>query len=370
MHVTLGLELVLHGTQIQDSGIWIKSPQDITLQCYGFDSYRSLSSGGFMAYPVESLGLEYVVVTYCNIQFICEFAVVATENDTSVWMYLVIDKGEKVVFKNIVYTSGSVLEITLEGFQTIQIQSKGDLTGTRIKTSASVSVFSGARVVSEYEQNALSYFAEQLPPVFSWGDNYVISTFPNALYIKVVVNESTNINIDGSIYLIDAYRRFSEHWLYTKSLTVVTTDHPVLVAQFFQLTGINNAYLEKDASFVILPPVGSWRGEYVFSAADPTGSSSDITNITLTTRTSCIEDVRLNGEILSSAWTVQNDNARVTFHSSNTIHCYTVKSQNCTLYGTITGQTSYQVWTMPLGWYFKNIVVSQTRKRLCVCLSS
>ncbi|XP_041357758.1 uncharacterized protein LOC121374717 [Gigantopelta aegis] len=285
-----------------------------------------------MAYPVESLGREYVVVTYCK-NYKCQFAVVATKNTTKVSISLRMDQINNVVFRNKTYTNGSLLQVILKRYQTLQIQSKGDLTGTRIESSEAIAVFAGAPLTPMYEDNSTSivysrdHLVDQLPPVSSLGSVYVISPFPNTMsedYIRIVVYKNTYVQVDGVLHNITTYDRYRQFLLPAGRHTIVTSGSPVLVAQFSQSTSDTTDY--GDASVAIVVPVGSWRSEYVFSPLNFIDVFSNrSTYVSIVTTTSCMSDVLLDGEPIASKWIENAEYAHTSFDLYGTKHHLSVK---------------------------------------------
>ncbi|XP_041359941.1 topoisomerase I damage affected protein 7-like [Gigantopelta aegis] len=364
MHVTLNSKIQLYGTRVEVKGIWITSPNDITVQCYSFyEIHPWKSAGGFMAYPVESLGREYVVVTYCKTDK-CQFAIVATKNNTRVSIALRMDLINKVVFGTKTYRNGSLLQVTLKRYQTLQIRSKGDLTGTKIESSETIAVFAGAPFTSVHEDNSASviytrdHLVDQLPPVASWGSVYVISPFPNTMsedYIRIVVYENTYVQVDGVLHNITIYDRYRQFVLPVGRHTIVTSDSPVLIAQLSQSTSDTTDY--RDASVAIVVPVDSWRSEYVFS---PLNFIDAFTYVSIVTTTSCISDVLLDGEPIASEWIEDVQYAHTSLDLNGTKHHLSVKKPSCTLSGTMFGTALIQAWSMPLGWYFEDSWVPES----------
>ncbi|XP_053122699.1 IgGFc-binding protein-like [Hemicordylus capensis] len=177
------------GTNTFDKTMLIQADKDISVFSY---NYKNYSSAATVVYPVQQLGLLYYVVTPVGdtSNTFKEFAVVAHEDPTRVDIHL---KGA-VSFKGRDYPAGSRLVVDLEPFQTIQLQSSDDLSGTRVESSGPVAVLSGHSCAKQNTQ--CDHVVEQLLPVSSWGTTFIVpplSIQSSSDVVYVVTSQSTLI---------------------------------------------------------------------------------------------------------------------------------------------------------------------------------
>uniref|UniRef100_A0A8C8S5Q3 IgGFc-binding protein n=1 Tax=Pelusios castaneus TaxID=367368 RepID=A0A8C8S5Q3_9SAUR len=157
----------LSGSQISDHTVIIQANREISILSL---NYKSHTADTTVVYPVKKLGNEYYVVTPVGSARSSnkQFAVVAWQDPTLVEVYL---KGA-VTFKEETYRAGSKLVIPLGAYQAVQLQSRDDLSGTRIVSQNPVAVYSGHMCVTKHTK--CDYVGEQLLPVSSWGTMFIV----------------------------------------------------------------------------------------------------------------------------------------------------------------------------------------------------
>uniref|UniRef100_A0ACB8FRZ7 Uncharacterized protein n=2 Tax=Sphaerodactylus townsendi TaxID=933632 RepID=A0ACB8FRZ7_9SAUR len=178
------------GTNTSDRSILIQAENDISVVLV----YRKLHSVGAMTvYPAQELGTEYYVVTPSGRQstsYLREFAIIGWKVPTRVDIHLKAD----VTFNGQSHHAGNVLRVSLQAQQIIQLQSLGDLSGTRIQSENPVAVLSGHVCV---EKNAYcDHVVEQLLPVSGWGTAFIVPPVffqTNADIAYVAASQNTRI---------------------------------------------------------------------------------------------------------------------------------------------------------------------------------
>ncbi|XP_071099160.1 uncharacterized protein [Haliotis cracherodii] len=192
-------------------GIHVTSDQEIYVQ--GFNT-ASNSIGAFLALPVSQLGTEYTVVTLCESN-VCLFMIVATEDDTDVTVNFQIAQG-KVNFNNVNYQSEDTLEITLQTYDTLQLQCSVDLSGTYVTATKPVAVYSGSDYTEvDYYQHydGKDNIVEQMPPITALGSMYVLPPFPDlpdTYQIKAVsISDNNSINRPWEKHVADGAEGFT-----------------------------------------------------------------------------------------------------------------------------------------------------------------
>ncbi|XP_069103919.1 uncharacterized protein [Argopecten irradians] len=162
------------GSGLSRKGIKITS--DGELLVYASSSHISQHDlGGYLSLPVRVQGNIYYVVTGKDNGVIL---IVGVWSNTTVEVSLLTNYN--VTYNDTVYVNGSIIMETLDEYSTMQIYSTGDLTGTRINSSQTVSVFSGNRLSGTYPN--MYHVVEQLPPLHLWGKTYVTAPPRNFTY--------------------------------------------------------------------------------------------------------------------------------------------------------------------------------------------
>ena len=96
-----------------------------------------------MALPLQSLSVEYVIATHCDLNN-CFCAVVITENSTCVNIHLRVGNGGVVTYEGVEYRDYDVIAAIGEVGDVIQVTCLNcDLSGTLVTASRNVSVIAG-----------------------------------------------------------------------------------------------------------------------------------------------------------------------------------------------------------------------------------
>ncbi|XP_063799974.1 IgGFc-binding protein-like [Pseudophryne corroboree] len=180
----------LKGTALCPHAVLIIADADITVMSR---NYRNNSGDMTLIYPVHQLGFEYFIITPQKgpeNQY-KEFLVVSYEKQTTVDIYL---KGT-INYNGTNYLKGDKMTLNLEPFNIIQIQSKDDLSGTKVVSQHPVAVITGHTCAEN--KIGCSHVYEQLRPVESWGSSFFIpglSFQTNHDNILVMASQNTSIH--------------------------------------------------------------------------------------------------------------------------------------------------------------------------------
>uniref|UniRef100_H9GN33 VWFD domain-containing protein n=1 Tax=Anolis carolinensis TaxID=28377 RepID=H9GN33_ANOCA len=195
VEVPTSVEMI--GSDIFENTVIIRSDKDISVLSR---NYKFQTSATTVVYPVQQLGSLYYAITPMGnmANTYKEFAVVAYQAPTKVDILL---KGT-VVFKGQVYPTGSRLVVDLSAFQTIQLQSSHDLSGSRIASTMPVALLSGHSCA--WRVTSCDHVVEQLLPVSSWGTTFIVPPLPlqsRLDIVYVVVSQYTCIKYQsGNIH--------------------------------------------------------------------------------------------------------------------------------------------------------------------------
>ncbi|TFJ95920.1 molecular chaperone DnaJ [Platysternon megacephalum] len=154
------------GAKIFDNTVVVRADNDVSVLSL---NSKPNSADTTPVYPVQSLGTEYYIVTpTMGTDRYGEVAIVAWEGPTTVDVHL---KGA-VIFQGKTHLGGSRLTIKLEANQAVQLQSPGDISGTKIISQKPVAVYVGHTCVTR--SNQCDHVSEQLLPVSSWGTTFIV----------------------------------------------------------------------------------------------------------------------------------------------------------------------------------------------------
>ncbi|KAH0631335.1 hypothetical protein JD844_005624 [Phrynosoma platyrhinos] len=165
--VELPTTLEMLRTDIFNRTVLIEANKDISVFARNSKDY---STGATVVYPVQELGTMYYVVTPTGDlpNTFKEFAVISYQTPTRVEIHLT----GAVAFKGLIYPRGSTLIANLQAFQSIQIQSSDDLSGTWVESQKPVAVLTGHSCAQK--NTACDHVVEQLLPVSSWGTTFIV----------------------------------------------------------------------------------------------------------------------------------------------------------------------------------------------------
>lgn len=187
--VNISAEAEMSGTDIFQSAVEVNSDQTITVQALN----AKPSSGDLtLLQPLSALGTEYFVVTPIDISSrnVREFAVLAGSEGAEVSVTL---KGA-VTFKGKSYSAGDVLKVTLNSYESVQLQSRVDLSGSKVTANNPIVVFSGHSCAQKHTK--CDFVMEQLLPTSAWGTHYVVpplSSQSDYDLVYVVASQTTKL---------------------------------------------------------------------------------------------------------------------------------------------------------------------------------
>jgi hypothetical protein len=194
-----GLEIETAGPH-DDGGLRLTASQPVTVaQIQSDDSnHDASSSGGTMLLPVQVLGHRHLVMVYPQKQTAAIAALPSSPGGAGRLLVVGTEAGTKVVLKVSAHASavvagsfptvpagGEFPEFTLNEGEVFQVWSGGDdqdLSGTEIKATAPVAVFSG-NITTTYGRTGIDVYSpdmvhEQMPPTAHWSFKYVAAALP------------------------------------------------------------------------------------------------------------------------------------------------------------------------------------------------
>ncbi|HAM73372.1 MAG TPA: hypothetical protein DCM86_17195, partial [Verrucomicrobiales bacterium] len=265
---------------IAQRGIHVRSSGDISLQA--INSVTN-TTDGFLAIPVETLGTEYLVQAYRNVNAGrprlngSQFAIVATAPDTDVTITPSVRVGSR--FAGVPYT------IRLQPGEVYQLRNTndvpGDVTGTEIRSTDPVGVFGGHRCANINGPSTFfcDYVVEQLLPVRDFGvvhPVYPLAGRSGGDTVRMLgAYPNTHVFLDG--VAVATLQRGQVYEQVVAGGGLITSDQPISVAQFANSSdfdGVDNA----DPFMVnVLPSTLYTRGHVVCTG--PARFSSHYINI-------------------------------------------------------------------------------------------
>ncbi|KAJ8304500.1 hypothetical protein KUTeg_018083 [Tegillarca granosa] len=296
------------GVEMSNKAIRITASEEVTV--YGVNK-EQYSTDGFVALPVDTLGTEYVAVTWTDK---AELMIIATEDNTAVSITFPSTSPGTAISITIfsaTYGNGDTLNITMNKYETLHFYQAGaDFTGTRVLSSRPVSVMSGnskVKVVDTGTGSSSDHLVEQLLPTDTWGKEFFTVSTPDRTlgdYYRVVACQDSTIlsTVNLGNHTLNAYE-YVQLNVPTGSFQSIISNKPVMVVMFGKTIGspadgVNGG----DPHMSIFPPIQQFPSDYTWSTVEtPTG---DFTNyLVVVIKDSLKSDLYLdNTQITSASW--------------------------------------------------------------------
>ena len=302
--LTFSNKFRLTGTEMSNKGILVTASDEVVV--YGVNKER-YSNDGFVGLPTDVIGKEYYASTYAPAYRYCLILVVGVHDRTRVEIRFANNNGVSVKYGGKTYGKNSKLTLTMNRYSTFQAHTKGDLTGTYIKTDKAVSFFSGNMKTNIGRGTSQDHLVEQQVPVANWGKKFAISPIPERSlgdYFRFIASESkskvkVNGQKKGKKYTDSFELKSAGSWVqrhYDSTLfAYVTCDKPILVVQYV-LSQYNDI---ADPAMMLIPPIEQYAADYTFST--PKYSQGSYYNYFMFVVKKAEKDgLRMNGKAFSS----------------------------------------------------------------------
>ncbi|XP_071103476.1 uncharacterized protein [Haliotis cracherodii] len=216
----------------------------------------------YLALPISALGTHYIISTYTpGDEGSAQMVITASEHDTDVTITLESSKPVKVL--NNTYSKGQMIQFTLNQYQSLSFEADSDITGTVVRSSKTVAVFSGnfrARFPFDSPfKNMRDPTFEQLPPVSLLGQIYVVPKIPFCVYQEakfIAAYEATVLHLSTEAENI-TLGETDQASLEVKQSLYLLSSKPVLVTTMCRGKTGNNP-----TSLTFVPPVERYKKLY------------------------------------------------------------------------------------------------------------
>lgn len=203
---------LLHRTSatVENKGIYISSSGKIAVHAY---NERFRSADGTVVLPVNALGTDYYITShYEDLTATIDYP--GNSDDESTLLVIAVEDNTEVEITPTEATYGGGLAgvpitITLQQGQSYQLKSKGDLTGTRVRSLGDnncqkIAVFGGNKWTSVGNCGAANdHLFQQAYPVNTWGSSFVhvaLSGRTSGELVKVLAAEDgTEVRVNGTL---------------------------------------------------------------------------------------------------------------------------------------------------------------------------
>ncbi|XP_056011017.1 uncharacterized protein LOC130051889 isoform X2 [Ostrea edulis] len=266
----------LNHTELVHKAIRITADAEITV--YGVNR-ETASDDVYLALPTDVLGTEYYTISHTPAYYYCVFAVISIANGTQVSIQLPNHDWVKVTYNNHVYNKNDWINVTMDKFQTFQISSVGDLTGSHVISSHPVGVISGnKKTIVGHTGGSRDHLTEMLMPVQAWGKNFATVPIPERTvgdeFRFVASKDNTQINVTGRLNGTIFHDNFTiphagdyVQKSYSSSLySHVKANEPIAVYQFSKTQAFSKENI--DPSMITVPPIEQYGNDYTFTTPE------------------------------------------------------------------------------------------------------
>lgn len=258
----------------------IRTDKDVTVYAH---QQAITTSESMTCLPTDALGINYIVLTYnsdgatqagliTGSSTPSQFVVIATENETEIEITpsvpTYVNKNNKQTKK---LQKG---EAYLVQADITQVNPRGDLTGTVVKSTKPVVLIAGhqrTKLPINGQLQSRDCLLEMLPSVNAWGRNAIVVPFAqhpsitsksqNDLFRILAGSDNTRVSIDGEYYGTLNQGKFFE--LELTEPWYIEASGPILVAQYkktAQVQGGDNS--QSDPLMMITPPIEQYGNFY------------------------------------------------------------------------------------------------------------
>jgi hypothetical protein len=208
--------LMITGAGRSDGGLRVSTSQPVTVaQIQSDDRDReALNSGGTMLLPVQALGTRHMVMAYPQVQTPAlqstldsgggagRLLIVGTKAGTQITLTVSANASLVVAGTLATVEAGATYPVPLEDgevFQAFSGDDKQDLSGTEIRATQPIAVFSG-NIATTYGKtapgiNSPDMAHEQMPPIAHWSYEYVAAGLPPQLSTCDTLLGKTNASV-------------------------------------------------------------------------------------------------------------------------------------------------------------------------------
>jgi hypothetical protein len=272
----LNFNVLVNSNEVVDNTV-VHVVSTAPIICYGM-SHKVFTTDAFLAFPKTSASVDYRVMSYENSSITTdggrqsEFSVASFYDDDTI----TVTPTAETISGN---AAGTTQKYVLQTGQCVQIQANPlklllDMTGSHVTSTKPCVVF-GAHVRAEVPEGysinntgntSRDYLEEELPPVSTWGTQFVCSNFTPRTQGDVLrvqaLNDNTIVKIGGVVWGNPLNHDQSRDTLITGPVAVESGNSPVLVGMFCH-TATNNLG-EGDPFFAIVPPVNQTYNDFTF----------------------------------------------------------------------------------------------------------
>lgn len=174
-HIIFPTALELNSFKKEVKSVLIETSEDVNV--ISFDEGK-WTVGSTANIPIHKLSTKYIVISTTPSRK-SQLAVAAIENNTTVSITFKMKSNLALIIEGKVFYNGGVFSISLDRFETYQIEHSADLTGSVIESSFPIAAFSGNDCNQLHGFGFCDHLITLLPPTDNVDKTYIISPSSN-----------------------------------------------------------------------------------------------------------------------------------------------------------------------------------------------
>ena len=348
--INVDTSLTMIGTSRDSKAIQITADDEIVL--YGANR-ETFTTDAFLGIPTDILGKDYYTVSYYSSY--SQVLIIGASDSVSVNIKLPEKLGSHhVEFNGVWYSQGQNINVVLDNFDTFQITSLGDLTGTYIQSDKPVAVFSGNQCAN-VGPGACDHLVEMLMPVDTWGKTFATVPIPDRtigdIFRFIASEPNTVVNITGGLsysFTITNQGGMVERSIPSNAYCLIEANKAIMTVQFVK--GQSSASDLNDPSMMIVQPLGGYSNTFTFTTLSrPSGAF--INYFAFIIRGSYKDGLMIDGSPLSTTFHTIPGSDFVGGYIRITSGVHTVYHQSPIglFAGYLYGRQSYESYAFPIG---------------------
>jgi IgGFc binding protein/Bacterial Ig-like domain (group 1) len=267
---------------------------------YGLND-ASFTTDAYTGLPTTVIGTSYTVLAFgAGLGGNSVFSVVPTQDNTSVTITPSVAAGESGA-----HPAGVPYTIKLnigQEYQLVASNNPEDLTGTKITSSAPVSVFGGQECanIPSNEYFACDYVVEQNQPESTWGTSFLtepLKTRSGGDDFEVVADQNeTHVKLNGTeVATLNAGQHYSQE---IEEASEITSDKPIQLAQYSNSSSFDNT--TGDPFMITIPPFQQFETGYTITT--PVESETVFANyVNLVVPSSAVGAIKIDGTVVPAS---------------------------------------------------------------------
>ena len=293
------------GTGMGSKAIQVTATDEVVV--YGVNK-EPYTTDAFLALPTDVLGTEYYAHSWYPSAsgYNLEMMVVGVSDSTHVGIHLANKVHVNVTYNGVNYIRNDWLNLTMNKYDTLQLQTVGDITGSHIVSDKPIVAYSGnqlTNIASAAGGGTRDHLVEQLIPVPNWGKQFAIVPTPGRTtgdYYRIVAcQDSTTIEVNGQTsgasftetISIATKGDFAEKLYGSQFYASLTADKPVMVVQYVHSQVTEPA----DPAMLIIPPIEQYAADYTFSTPKYAAGTNYINTFSFIVQSALKSGLRING---------------------------------------------------------------------------